>query len=112
MMRLDKIFSEPVLEFGNGGKSFDIREGILLHGPVDVGTPKAKTVVKLGFVGTPKTISAFCDWMDVCSRGVEGDDPLNTNFSPKFPGLSESLGFSCTFVTDTSWQSATPESCH
>jgi hypothetical protein len=109
MIQLDTIFSEPMLEFGNGGLSCDIREGILNHGPLDVDGPKAKTAVKLGLVGTPKTIAAFSAWMDKCSEGIGGDDPLNPNFSPEFPGLAPTKGFRCAFLTDTSWVTEIPE---
>lgn len=59
MIHLDQIFTEPVLEFGNGGRSFDIREGIIKYGPVDVDGPRALTSIKLGLVGTPKTVAEF-----------------------------------------------------
>jgi hypothetical protein len=103
MIRLDGIFEEPVLEFGQQGTSCDIREGILHFGPVDIGAPKAKTSVKLGLVGSPKSIAGFTEWMERCSNGVESDDPLNQNFSPAFPGLDPSIGFGCSFLTDQSW---------
>ena len=103
MIHLDQVFSEPVLEFGQHGTSDDIREGILYYGPLDIDTPKAKTTIKLGIVGSPKTIDAFSKWMEECSSGIESDDLLNTNFSPGFPGLSSAVGFGCSFLTDQSW---------
>jgi hypothetical protein len=110
MIRLDTIFREPVLEFGHGGQSYDIREGILNHGPMDVDGPKAKTAIRLGFVGTPKTVYTFCEWMKRCSEGIASSDPLNANFSPGFPGLAPNAGFRCSFFTDTSWVVEVPES--
>lgn len=103
MIRLDNIFTEPLLEFGNAGLSPDIREGIIHHGPIDVGTAKAKTAVRLGFVGTPKSVCAFSDWLKKCSDGIGTDDPLNQNFSPDFPGFATDVGFRCSFLTDPSW---------
>lgn len=103
MIRFDRVFEEPLLEFGGGETSFDIREGITCFGPVDVGGPKAKVAIKIGLVGSPKTIADFRDWMERCSDGVVGDDPDNRNFSPDFPGLAPSVGFGCSFITDTSW---------
>lgn len=103
MMRLDTVFQEPLLEFGNAGSSPDIRAGISDFGPVDVGTAKAKSTVRLGFVGTPKTISAFSDWLKECSDGIKTDDPQNQNFSPGFPGLATDVGLRCSFLTDQSW---------
>ena len=103
MIRFDRVFEEPLLEFGGGETSFDIREGITCCGPVDIAGPRAKTAIKIGLVGSPKTIADFRDWMDQCSNGVVGDDPANRNFSPDFPGLAPSIGFGCSFITDTSW---------
>ncbi len=103
MIRLDKIISEPLLEFGEGGKSFDIREGITKYGPVDVMTPRAKSEVKLGMVGTAKSVAAFSEWMQFCSNGIDGDNPANPNFNPSFPGLSTTQGFRAKFITDPSW---------
>jgi len=109
-MHIDRIFGEPVLEFGHGETSYDIREGVQSFGPVDIGTARSTTTVKLGFVGTPKTIAAFTDWMQTCSFGVAGDDPLNRNFKPDFPGLDPSIGFGCSFLTDPTWVSEIADS--
>lgn len=103
MIRLDRVFPEPLLEFGGRKASADIREGLLNFGPVDYGTAKAKTVVRLGFVGTPKSIHAFTEWMESCRKGVAGEDPLNPHFNPKFPGLASNFGLRCEFQTDPSW---------
>lgn len=102
-MKLDKVLDEPLLEFGGGGTSFDIREGIVRNGPVGVGTPRAKRDVKIGLVGTGKSITDFSEWMQHCAKGIEGDNPLNTNLHPGFPGLSPDLGFRAHFHTDPSW---------
>ena len=103
MIRLDTVFQEPLLEFGNAGLSPDIRDGIARNGPVGIGTAKAKTSLRLGFVGTPKTVHAFSDWFKQCSNGLNTDDPLNQNFSPGFPGLAADTGLRCAFLTDPSW---------
>ena len=110
MIHIDRVFNEPVLEFGHRETSYDIREGVLCFGPVDIGTARATTTVKLGFVGTPKTIAGFTDWMQTCSLGVAGDDPLNRNFNPDFPGLDRSIGFGCSFLTDPTWVSEIADS--
>jgi hypothetical protein len=103
MIRLDTVFQEPLLEFGNAGVSPDIRDGIARNGPVGVGTAKAKTSIRLGFVGTPKTVRACSDWFKQCSDGLKTDDPLNQNFSPRFPGLATDTCLHCAFLTDPSW---------
>lgn len=103
MIKLDRIIPEPLLEFGGNGTSSDIRDGLLRYGPVDAGTAKAKDTVRLGFVGTAKSIAAFSEWMKLCGVGLSGDDPLNPNFAPQFPGLDAQVGFRCRFMTDPAW---------
>lgn len=102
-MKIDQVIGEPMLEFGNGGTACDIRQGILEYGPVDFGTPRAKTEVKIGFVGTGKTIEGFSKWMKECSEGIPGENPLNENMNPDFPGLATDVGFRAKFSTDPSW---------
>src|SRR5207244_1502798 len=68
------------------------------------------TAIKLGLVGSPKTIVGFSEWMSVCARGIPSDDPKNRNFSPSFPGLAPSIGFGCSFFTDPSWVSEIADS--
>ena len=109
-MLLDRAFNEPLLEFGKGGTSPDIRDGINRFGPINVDTAKAKASIRLGFVGTPKTVQSFSEWLKQCSNGIKTDDPLNPNFSPDFPGLATNVGLRCSFLTDSSWVIEIPES--
>ena len=46
MIRVDRVFDEPLLEFGGGGHGSDIREGIARFGPVDTDTARAKVEVR------------------------------------------------------------------
>lgn len=108
-MKVDRVISEPLLEFGGGGTSYDIREGISVFGPVDFKTPRAKTSVKIGIVGTGKTVAEFSEWMKECQDGIKGDNPLNQNLNPDFPGLANDVGFRATFFTDPSWVTEIPE---
>lgn len=78
-MNFDRVIPEPRLEFGNGGTSCDIRDGIAEHGPVDFGTVRATTEVRIGLVGTAKTVAEFSDWMKNCASGIKGENPLNQN---------------------------------
>ena len=99
------VFDEPMLSFGGGNCSYDIREGIQKFGPVDAAGPRAKTSIRVGLVGTPKTIAAFKEWMSICRGGIAGDDEMNPNLHPAFPGLDASVGLRCSFVADPSWES-------
>ncbi|MBE2285037.1 MAG: hypothetical protein IAE77_16365 [Prosthecobacter sp.] len=103
------VISEPILSFGGGQCSYDIREGIQNFGPVDVGSPRALTSIRIGLVGTPKTIAAFREWMKVCDAGIPGIDAANPNMHPAFPGLSADVGLRCSFLTDQSWESVVTE---
>jgi hypothetical protein len=103
MIAVDTIFKEPLLEFGSGGTSFDIRHGVANFGPVEHGTIKAKTHIRMGLVGGSKSIGDFVDWMNACAEGLKGVDDQNPHFSPDFPGLGASVGFRCQFVTDQLW---------
>lgn len=110
MNRSIDVLSEPMLEFGNGVMSHDIREGILRAGPVDTSGPRAKASIRIGLVGTPKTIEAFKEWMGLCNKGIPGLDERNPNLHPAFPGLDSDVGFRCAFLTHTSWESTITES--
>ena len=99
-----------MLSFGSGNCSYDIREGIQNFGPVDSDGPRAKTVIRVGLVGTPKTIASFKEWLAVCGSGIAGHDPRNPNLHPAFPGLSPEVGLRCAFLTDPSWESVITES--
>lgn len=103
------VISEPWLSFGGGGKSYDIREGIQNFGPVDAGSPRAKSLVRIGLVGTPKTVASFKEWMRICESGIEGLDPQNPNLHPSFPGLSSYRGLRCSFTLDPTWESLISE---
>ncbi|MCW1924617.1 hypothetical protein OKA05_18780 [Luteolibacter arcticus] len=104
-----RIFNEPILSFGGENQSYDIREGIQDFGPVDAGSSRAKLSVRIGIVGTPKTISAFKQWMKTCEEGIAGHDPQNPNLHPAFPGLDPAVGFRCSFTIDPTWESFVTE---
>jgi hypothetical protein len=110
MIKFDKVFDEPLLEFDNGGLSFDIREGITRYGPVDAASgARALKEIRLGLVGTSKTIDEFTKWFRLCERGIEGNNPKNQNLCPRFPGLSPEVAFRAKFLTDASWTTEIPE---
>ena len=102
-MKLDQVLPEPLLQFGRGNESPDIRHGIAEFGPVDLDTPLHKTSVKMGLVGTLKTITAFNDWMLRCAQGISSEDSNNQNFSPAFPGMNPEKGLGCDFARSPMW---------
>ncbi|MFD0892923.1 hypothetical protein KBB96_16005 [Luteolibacter ambystomatis] len=104
------VIHEPMLEFAKGGTSRDIRRGILKWGPIDAGTNRTKSEIRLGLVGTPKTIASFMEWFEECRTGVVASDLLNENLNPPFPGLSLDVGLRCEFLTDRTWTEEISES--
>jgi hypothetical protein len=97
------ILAEPMLEFAQGGHSCDIRRGILEWGPINAGTNRTKSEIRLGLVGTPKTIDAFVQWFEECRVGVDAVDCRNENLNPPFPGLGPNEGLRCAFTLDKAW---------
>ena len=61
-MKIEWI-SEPMLEFGQGGRHEDIRFGIMNHGPFDVGRREKPWPIRLGVVGTDQTIEGILRWL-------------------------------------------------
>lgn len=102
-MKLDQIFPEPLLQFGGGKESPDIRHGLAAFGPVDSGTPLHRSSIRLGLVGTLKTIERFTKWMLKCGHGIKSEDYDNQNLHPAFPGLSLGRGLECEFSTAPMW---------
>lgn len=69
-----------------------------------------KSEIRLGLVGTPKTIAEFMEWFESCRDGVECADAVNKNFVPSFPGLQAGSGLRCEFTTDKAWTEEIGES--
>ncbi len=79
---------EPALLFAGGKTHVDPRTGIPLYGPRSFGTPRHKPDVHAGFIGTANAVDNARTFLDLCSRGIDGDD----NHAP-FPGCTPETGF-------------------
>lgn len=93
-------FVEPELEFGGHGRHVDIRFGISQFGPFDKGSSQAPISIKLGFVGSAETASAFRVWLDSCRRPIPGKDTHLRNLFPGFPGFQDGSSFGAGVVLD------------
>ena len=98
------LLLEPELEFGGGLRHIDIRFGIMGYGPFDVGLDYAPKRIRIGIVGTEKTLEKFLAWLDQCRAGIAAKDGNKPNLFPRFPGLGEDVALRCSVVTDRALQ--------
>jgi hypothetical protein len=84
---------EPALLFANGKAHVDPKIGIPLYGPRSFGTPRHKSVVHVGFIGTANAVDNARKFFELCSQGVSGDE----NQAP-FPGCTSDTGFRCNLL--------------
>src|SRR4051794_22819958 len=84
-----QYLDEPPLGFGGGREHVDQKMGITLFGPQSIEEPQRHPEsVKLGFVGSGRSIGSARSWISSCLWGVEGDED-----HLRFPGFSEEFGF-------------------
>lgn len=89
--------AEPNLEFGDNGRHFDPRYGLMTHGPLQ---PMPGDTVRIGVIGTGETIDGFADFMERAMLGIEGHNPDLGNLHPGFPGMGNRNPFRCRFEVD------------
>ncbi len=89
------VFDEPDLQFGNGQKHIDPRQGLREFGPLQA---HAGAVVTVGVLGSSETCEAFANYIVEAQKGVEGNHKGLPNLNPDFPGLGNANPFACRFV--------------
>jgi hypothetical protein len=94
-----ELLNEPELEFGGGFRHVDIRFGIMSYGPFDVTSEMAPKRIRIGIVGTEKTVERFLSWLEQCKSGLAAKTGNKPNLFPRFPGLAEDVGLRTTIVT-------------
>ena len=94
-----ELLNEPELEFGGGFRHVDIRFGIMSYGPFDVTSEMAPKRIRIGIVGTEKTVERFLSWLAQCKSGLAAKTGNKPNLFPRFPGLGEDVGLRTTVVT-------------
>ncbi|RVA29707.1 hypothetical protein EN933_34435, partial [Mesorhizobium sp. M7A.F.Ca.US.001.01.1.1] len=94
-----KHLSEPLLEFGGGGRHVDVRYGLMDFGPADFTTDKTKTL-RLGVVGSAQSAGKLRDWLRKCEDGIPAKNSRQPTLFPAFPGSSMPGPFRCYFEVD------------
>ena len=100
-----EFFDEPELEFGSGGTHVDIRHGIMLHGPLDLGEATAPTQIRVGLVGTAESVEGIRNWLEHCKTGVPAKASRLGNLFPPFPGFGAETTFHCDLAFHDRWTS-------
>jgi hypothetical protein len=101
-MRVD-FLHEPELEFGSS-THIDIRFGLMNYGPLDYASPLAPHNIRLGVVGTSRTIEGVLRWLERCSDGIPAKPSRQPNLFPRFPGFGTDSCFRASLVTDSQLQ--------
>ncbi len=107
MMRLSQL-QEPELEFGAGsaGRHIDIRFGLMNYGPATHSVDSAPKTIKVGFVGTQKSIATVKQWMVDMSEGVAQKESRYPNFRPAFPGFNKETNYEAEWITEERFEHA------
>ena len=99
---------EPLLLFGGGRRAPDPKTGLALYGPFDVDAAEHRKTVRLGLIGTGRTLDLAARWIERCGREVPAvsrrkvkgqvqHHPADPAAHPEFPGVGEV--FRTTFAT-------------
>lgn len=89
-----RVFKEPELEFGDHHHHPDPRLGLSEAGPLQ---PFVGDVIKIGVVGSAKTIEDTRKFLETATIGVQGKSEKHPNLHPAFPGLGNQSPFRCRF---------------
>jgi hypothetical protein len=89
-----QIFDEPELEFGDHHHHPDPRLGLFEAGPLQ---PFVGDVIKIGVVGSAKTVEDTRKFIELVANGVQGMSEKHPNLHPAFPGLGNQSPYRCRF---------------
>lgn len=89
-----KCLPEPDLEFGDGGRHVDPRQGLILHGPLQA---KPGDLIRVGVVGTAETVEGMTSFMERAMTGIPSANERLGNLNPAFPGIGNMNPFRCRF---------------
>tara|TARA_R110002049_G_scaffold4601_5_gene32539 strand:+ start:747021 stop:748475 length:1455 start_codon:yes stop_codon:yes gene_type:complete len=85
-------FDEPLLQFGTSSH-LDIRFGLMNYCPLDFDQDNAPKQIRLGIVGSSKTIEGLRDWLEKCRGEIAAKESRQRNLFPKWPGFSLESSF-------------------
>src|SRR5260370_41591082 len=103
-----ELLEEPELEFGAGGRHVDTRFGLLNHGPLDAGQPRALRQIRLGIVGCGRTTESLLRWLEKGRNQLLGASPRQPNLHPRFPRLGIDAPFAAELMSDPNWTAEIP----
>jgi hypothetical protein len=89
-----RVFSEPELEFGDHHHHPDPRLGLVEGGPLQ---PFVGDVIKIGVIGSAKTIEDARRFLETAASGIDGKSEKHPNMHPAFPGLGNQSPYRCRF---------------
>ncbi len=101
------IFDEPELEFGDRHHHPDPRLGLFEAGPLQ---PFVGEVIKIGVVGSAKTVEDTRKFLTAANVGFAGMSDKHPNLHPAFPGLSNQNPYRCQFEIEEGASSALSQS--
>jgi len=102
-----KIFDEPLLEFGDKHSHADPRLGLREAGPLQTHLGE---VIKVGVVGSSKTVEDAKAFMAAATEGFDGASEKHPNLHPDFPGLQNQNPFRCNFEIEEGGTETLPKS--
>jgi len=89
-------FEEPLLRFAGESEQVNPTVGIPLYGPSSLGTPRHKSEIHIGFIGTGEGVEKGRRFYSLCAQGVAGDEE-----QAPFPGCQSGCGYRSTLrMTD------------
>lgn len=91
-----QYLSEPALAFAGGREALDQKEGLAKFGPASLGEGRHPREIRLGYIGSGRSIEKAQGWFARAAEGVEGDAAKNL---ARFPGFAEDRGFFTRLVT-------------
>jgi len=83
-------YEEPLLCFAEDHLHADPKVGIPLYGPRSLNTPRHKSEVHIGFIGTAQAVESSREFYEQCAKGISGEME-----HPPFPGCQRDRGFRC-----------------
>lgn len=98
------FLDEPELEFRGGERHVDIRFGLTNFGPLDGDAATAPHSIRVGLIGTPRTIEGVVAWLQKCRKGIDARPSKQPNLFPRFPGFSRQTAFDSELLLATALQ--------
>ena len=90
---------EPALAFAGGREALDQKDGLASFGPASLGESRHPAEIRLGFIGSGRSIETAQAWFRRAAEGIPGDPAKHL---AAFPGFAEDRGFFSRLVTPDS----------